>query len=114
MLYLSDNKNYFRRRLEITVCPHCEALLAKLVQTRISDKHYYETLYKRDAARKAYDKYILETMYKASDRPRSSNNLYGLCYGVYTEKKDKNGNIIEIVEKARDFYNHTKVLKRTN
>lgn len=112
VLYLHDNKDFCKRRLEITVCPHCEAFLAKLIQTRIRDNHYYETLYKRDAARKAYDKYVLETMYKSSDVPRHRNSTFGLCYGVYTEKKDKDGNVIEVVEKAKDFYNHTRVLKK--
>lgn len=113
ILFLHDDSNFYRRRLEVTVCPHCGAFLAKLIQTRKSDDHYYETLYKREQGRKAYDKYVLETAYRSSEMPRHKGSLYGLCYGTYTEKKDKDGNVVEVIERAKDFYNHSKVLKKT-
>ena len=81
------------------------------MQTRRSDNNCYSTLYTKEQADKAIDKYLKETDYKSTDILKSKGQTFGLCYGVYTELKDKDGNVITIKEKAKDFFGKTKLLK---
>lgn len=113
ILFLYDNDNYIRRKLYfINSCPVCGKPLAMLVQTRISDKKKFKTLYKKEGAMSAYSKYLQETNYKSTDIPKKSGETFGLCYGEYTEQR-QNGKIVKIKEKAKDFFGNTKVLKTT-
>lgn len=114
ILFLYDNDKYIRRKLYfVNECPECKKPLAMLVQTRISDNHKFKTLYKKEAALKAFDKYLQETNYKSTDVPRTSGETFGLCYGEYTEQR-QNGKVVKIKEKAKDFFGNTKVLKIIN
>ena len=68
---------------------------------------------KKEAALKAFDKYLQETNYKSTDVPKTSGETFGLCYGEYTEQR-RNGKVVKIKEKAKDFFGNTKVLKVIN
>ena len=114
ILFLYDNDKYIRRKLYfVNECPVCQKPLAMLVQTRISDNKKFKTLYKKEAALKAFEKYLQETNYKSTDVPKTSGETFGLCYGEYTEQR-RNGKVVKIKEKAKDFFGNTKVLKVIN
>lgn len=114
ILFLYDNDKYIRRKLYfVNECPVCQKPLAMLVQTRISDNQKFKTLYKKEAALKAFDKYLQETNYKSTDVHRTSGETFGLCYGEYTEQR-RNGKVVKIKEKAKDFFGNAKVLKVIN
>ena len=111
ILYLYDNENFKQRKLYVAICPECGKDLSLLVQTRRIDGQRFKTLYTKEQARKAYEKYLQETDYKSTDVIKSKGQTYGLCYGSYSEIKDKSGKIVKIKEKAKDFYGTTKTLK---
>lgn len=114
ILFLYDNDKYIRRKLYfVNECPVCQKPLAMLVQTRISDNKKFKTLYKKEAALKAFEKYLQETNYKSTDVPKTSGETFGLCYGEYTEQR-RNGKVVKIKEKAKDFFGNAKVLKVIN
>lgn len=111
ILFLYDDNNFVRRKLYVATCPECGKDLSLLVQTRRSDNRKFQTLYTKEQARKAYEKYKKETDYKSTDMVKTRGQTYGICYGAYTEIKDKNGKIVSVKEKAKDFYGTTKILK---
>ena len=114
ILFLYDNDKYIRRKLYfINECPVCQKPLAMLVQTRISDNKKFKTMYKKEAALNAFEKYLQETNYKSTDVPKTSGETFGLCYGEYTEQR-RNGKVVKIKEKAKDFFGNAKVLKVIN
>lgn len=114
ILFLYDNDKYIRRKLYfVNECPVCQKPLAMLVQTRISDNKKFKTMYKKEAALKAFEKYLQETNYKSTDVPKISGETFGLCYGEYTEQR-RNGKVVKIKEKAKDFFGNAKVLKVIN
>lgn len=110
---MQDNELYYNRRLYITTCPVCEKFLAELVQRRKEDKEVVRRLFKANKAEKIYEKSLSEVIYKYSDLPKKQKNTFGLCYGEYTEKV-KDGKVVKIIEKAKDFYGNTKTLKTYN
>lgn len=102
--FLFSNSEFTNRRLEITICPKCDKLLARLVETRIQDNKRFDNQFSCRKAKRLIESCRNEVDYSSLDIPKQPKVLYGFRYGENKERINKKTGETTIIQNAVDFY----------
>ena len=102
--FLFSNSEYTNRRLEIAICPKCDKLLARLVETRIQDNKRFDNQFSCRKAKRLIESCRNEIDFSSLDIPKQPKVLYGFRYGENKERINKKTGEVTIIQNAVDFY----------
>lgn len=110
--FLFSNSDFTHRKLEITHCPKCDKLLAKLTEKRIIDGKIFEMQVQQNKAQKLINSCKDEIEYTSLDCPKGRRTLFGFRYGENKEYINKKTSEVTVVQKSCDFYGNKETIKK--
>lgn len=110
--FLFPNKDFYNRKVEFGVCPHCKKDIACLVEYRKSDDMKFVKYSKKMEADKFKELYKSEIEYKSTDLIINKGTPYGWVYGENKQIIDKKTGEIAYKQIACDFYGNKEEIKR--
>lgn len=110
--YLSDNKDFFNRKLNIGLCPKCYSLVVELEETRKADNKVFYDISFGQKAKNLKDRLSTEKLYTSYDLFKGKDSLFGFRYGINKEKFNKEKNTYEIEQYSCDFYGNKELVKK--
>lgn len=110
--FLFSNEDFTHRKLEITHCPKCDKLLAKLVEKRIIDGKMFETQVQQGKAHRLINSCKNDIEYTSLDCPKGNKTLFGFRYGENKEKINKKTKEVTLVQKSCDFFGNKEIVKK--
>ena len=113
ILHLSNFQNLHKRYLEIlNKCPNCNAKIAVLSETRLTDNHQLIQRFKNHKADNKIQESLKELAYEYHLVKAGTRATMNWRYSKITEIRNKKNKIIEIRHRTVDF-NDTKELIST-
>ena len=109
--FLYDDDIFMERKLEISHCPKCLKLLAKLTERRKTDSRYFEGAYSDEKAKRVINDCSGDIMY-TSDDLNKEKVLHGWVYGENRESIDNRTGKVTVVQKACDFHGTKEVIRK--
>lgn len=110
--YLSDNRDFFNRKLKIGLCPKCYTLVVELEETRKVDNRVFYDIRHGQKADSLKNKLTTEKLYTSLDLLPGVSRLFGFRYGINKEKFNKEKGVYEIEQYSCDFYGNKELIKR--
>lgn len=110
--FLFSNDFFTHRRIEIGHCPKCEKLLARLVEKRVTDGQWFDSVYSKQKAEKLIKAHENQIEYTSLSYPKPNKTLHGFRYGENFERVNKKTGTTQVVQKACDFYGNKEVVKK--
>ncbi len=110
--YLADTKECSNRILYIAFCPRCLKDLTCLSETSKTENKIFNKIKTGVKAQKEIALCRLDKLYTAADLKIKKGKPYGWIYGENIEVHNCKGEIIEIRQKACDYYGQKEVIKR--
>lgn len=112
--FLYNNDYFTHRKLEIGTCPVCNKLIARLVEKRVTDGQWFDTVEKKAKAEKLIREHENEIEYTSLNINNYKKIPYGFRYGINQEKVNKKTGEVTITQKACDFYGNNETVKVYN
>lgn len=109
--FLYNTEHFTHRRLEIGTCPVCNKLLARLVEKRVLDGKWFDTVEQKVKAEKLIKANENDIEYTSLKVDNYKKTPFGFRYGVNTEKVNKNTGEVTITQKSCDFFGNKETVK---
>lgn len=109
--FLYNNEFFTHRRIELGNCPKCGKLQVRLVEKRVTDGQWFDTVYSKQKAEKMLKAHRDEIEYTSNSFQKPNKTLHGFRYGENYERVNKKTGEVTIIQKACDFHGNKEVVK---
>lgn len=110
--YLSENRHFFNRKLNIGLCPKCHTLVVELEETRKVDNVTFYDISSGQKANNLRDRLRAELLYSSADLVKGAETLFGFRYGINKEVFNKETGKMELKQYSCDFYGNKELVKK--
>lgn len=109
--FLTNTDKCKDRILHIGICPNCLKTLSLLIETDRITNHTYRILKTGKKAEKDIELCKLDKLYTAHDIKVKKGKPCGWVYGENIEIHNSSGEVIEIRQRACDYYGQKELVK---
>lgn len=110
--FLAETKECSNRILYIGFCPRCLKDFTCLVETSKTENKTFTKIKSGKKAQKEIELCRLDKLYTSIDLKIKKGKPFGWIFGENKEIHNSKGQVIEIVQKACDYYGQKEVIKR--
>lgn len=110
--YLSDNKDFFNRKLKIGLCPVCHTPHIELEECRKADNKTFYDIARGNKANTIKARLKADRIYSSLDLQIGSTVLFGFRYGMNKARFNSEKGKEEIEQFSCDFYGNKELVKR--
>ena len=110
--FLANTDKCKDRILHIGICPNCSKILTLLIETDRISNHTYTTPKTGKKAEKEIELCRLDKLYTADDLRVIKGKPCGWVYGENVEIHNSSGEVIEIRQRACDYYGQKELVKK--